>query len=441
MVCGLRKHGNWGLKHSVRCTEQFARENVLEEMKGLNVTPESKQRMLEALQRIHFDDEGRSVFEDDYMQVLNGEGEEPSEIGFDTEELLSEDTLQSLQEGVSISFEDLSASEKKAFMRAVAAGKFSHLIKPWDPWWTHPLAHNISLTKSGMQLVQPLEEQTPKEVTSLDEEALSDSGGEILSASSDIPSPLDTPLQVIKDLTAKQPSPLLGVHLTEVIYGYCFTLRLFNGDWGSDPLDAALVLLCIAKVLGVGSTPESVSAALAGCLESVCSPSFKHAGGYRFGSSLFDDTALLLRLKREGILCALADAYRLIDCAVKDLKTHVKNKEGSSTAILKEGSSSAPPKSRVKHEKKGYSKRRSSNSRRLRTAQKKLYFMICWVNEQASEIFDDLVGLVQKEKSMLIVEVGTRELETISSNNEVKVKEAAKEVATPSRKLLIQEVD
>lgn len=50
-------------------------------MKGLNVTPESKQRMLEALQRIHFDDEGRSVFEDDYMQVLNGEGEEPSEIG------------------------------------------------------------------------------------------------------------------------------------------------------------------------------------------------------------------------------------------------------------------------------------------------------------------------------------------------------------------------
>lgn len=71
---------NWQ-KHSVRCTEQFARENVLEEMKGLNVTPESKQRMLEALQRIHFDDEGRSVFEDDYMQVLNGEGEEPSEIG------------------------------------------------------------------------------------------------------------------------------------------------------------------------------------------------------------------------------------------------------------------------------------------------------------------------------------------------------------------------
>lgn len=69
-------------KHSVRCTEQFARENVLEEMKDLNATPESKQKMMEALKRIHFDEEGRSVFEDEYMQDLNGEDdEEPSESG------------------------------------------------------------------------------------------------------------------------------------------------------------------------------------------------------------------------------------------------------------------------------------------------------------------------------------------------------------------------
>lgn len=36
-------------------------------MKGLNVIFESKQRMLEVLQCIYFDDEGCSVFEDDYM--------------------------------------------------------------------------------------------------------------------------------------------------------------------------------------------------------------------------------------------------------------------------------------------------------------------------------------------------------------------------------------
>lgn len=187
--------------------------------------------------------------------------------------------------GREISFEDLSASEKKAFQRAVAAGKFNRMIEPWNPWWTDPLAHKVSLTKWGTQLVQPLDEQALKEASVSNEDTLSDSSGEVLSAGSDIPAPPETPLQAIKDLTSKQPSPLLGVHLTEAIYGYCFTLRLFNGDWESDPLDAALVLLGIAKVLGDGASPESVGAALAEGLESVCSPSLKHAGGYRLASA------------------------------------------------------------------------------------------------------------------------------------------------------------
>lgn len=67
--------------HSVRCTEQFARENVLEEMKDMKATPESKQKMLEALKRIHFDDEGRSVFEAEYLQDLNEEEDEESSSG------------------------------------------------------------------------------------------------------------------------------------------------------------------------------------------------------------------------------------------------------------------------------------------------------------------------------------------------------------------------
>jgi hypothetical protein len=52
-------------------------------MKDMNATPESKQKMMEALKRIHFDDEGRTVFEDEYMQDLDGEDEEPSGSGKD----------------------------------------------------------------------------------------------------------------------------------------------------------------------------------------------------------------------------------------------------------------------------------------------------------------------------------------------------------------------
>jgi len=74
-------------KHSVRCTEQFSRENVLEEMRDMNATPESKLKMMEALKRIHFDEEGRSVFEDDYTEDIYGEeDDEPSGSGEFSEE-------------------------------------------------------------------------------------------------------------------------------------------------------------------------------------------------------------------------------------------------------------------------------------------------------------------------------------------------------------------
>lgn len=49
----------------------------------MNATPESKQKMVEALKRIHFDEEGRSVFEDDFTQDLSEEedNEGPSGSG------------------------------------------------------------------------------------------------------------------------------------------------------------------------------------------------------------------------------------------------------------------------------------------------------------------------------------------------------------------------
>lgn len=199
--------------------------------------------------------------------------------------------------GGEISLEDLSASEMKAFQRAIAGGKFSHMIKPWEPWWAHPLAHTISLSKDGTPLVQLLQEEANRGALPVDLELVSPLDSETDAESSEIPAPPDKPLQSIKDLTPKQPSPLLGVHLIEVVYGYCFMLRLFNGDWESDPLDAALVLLDVARILGDGASPVSVGGALAECLETICSPALKHAGGYRSVHSFAPLSSLLCLLE------------------------------------------------------------------------------------------------------------------------------------------------
>ena len=140
----------------------------------------------------------------------------------------------------------------------------------------------------------------------------------------------------------------------------------------------------------------------------------------------------------------MADTNRLLECAIKDLKIDTKFKKGSSATVRVQGSSRSTQLKtdlRVEREKKTYSKSRMSDSRRMQTAQKKVYFMMCWVNEQSRETFETLIGLVQREKSMLIVDTGSRELKTVASNSDVKVKRAEHAVTAPPRKPVMRELE
>jgi len=76
--------------------------------------------------------------------------------------------------------DDLSASERKEFLRAVESGKISHMVIPWEPWWLKPSANTISFSSQGCQLVQSLdisEDQMSRDlsqgVANLDENGLS----------------------------------------------------------------------------------------------------------------------------------------------------------------------------------------------------------------------------------------------------------------------------
>ncbi|KAH6777387.1 HIT-type Zinc finger family protein [Perilla frutescens var. frutescens] len=51
----------------------------------------------------------------------------------------------------------------------------------------------------------------------------------------EIPLGPESPLPLVSKLTASGPSPLLAIHLVDIIYSYCFTIRLYNGDWKADP--------------------------------------------------------------------------------------------------------------------------------------------------------------------------------------------------------------
>ncbi|RZC62855.1 hypothetical protein C5167_024607 [Papaver somniferum] len=333
--------------HSLRCTESFMRENVMAELHQTQPDDNSKQKMLDILKRFHSEEE----------PIEDMDHSDNDDIDDRT---LSEETMQKILSGNQVSLDDLSPEEVQQFQRAVASGELSKLIKPWGPWWFNLSAKTISFSREGAQLVKPL----PQQDTAL---PLQDTleGGQF----SEVPPGPENPLPPINKLSSTNPSPLLSVHLIDIIYSYCFTLRLYNGDWESDALDSAMVVL---SLLGEGALPESVAEALAHSLKQTCSPSYRPAGGLQFGVGLINDLVTLLHLDRNALVCALCDLQRLVQAGGHELRS-------GNLRMLK----------------------KSEMKAKLKLVDRKIYFMMCWVYGQPNEAWTSLATLVEMEKGVM----------------------------------------
>ncbi|XP_068650887.1 uncharacterized protein [Aristolochia californica] len=329
--------------HSLHCTESFMRENVEEELRQIKPEEETKQKMLEILKRFNSEEaEEVDSFDD-------GDGF-----------MLSEETIQKFLSGNQVNPEDLSPEEMKHFQRAIASGQLSKMIEPWTPWWLKLSAKAIYLSHDGAQLIRPVLSGQETSIASDD-----NSEGQF----GEIPLGPEAPLAPLSKLIKSEPSPFLAVHLVDIIYSYCFTLRLYNGVWQSDALGAAMVILSISSVLGESSQPETVGEALMSCLEKSCSPSYRHMGGFQFGLCVMEDVIRLLSLSGNALVCALSDLQRLIQSGEKELKSE-----------------------KQRHHKKG-------EASKLRLAERKVYFIMCWVHEQPGEAWSSLAMIIGTEKA------------------------------------------
>lgn len=330
--------------HSIRCTESFMKDNVVGELKQVRSDEESRVKMLDILKRLNSLEEIDSVEDQDESE----------------DSCLSEETIYNILSGNHVSPDNLSAEEAKLFQRAVASGELSKLIKPWEPWWMKPLANFISLSKDGTRLIQPVNNQNQEsENDDLESDQLHD-----------IPPGPEAPLPSIRKLSSAEPSPLLAIHLVDIVYAYCFTLRLYNGDWGSDPMGSVIAMFSISSVLGEGGLPETVSQAISHCLEQTCSPAFRHMGGFQLAMGLVDDVLHILNLGTGALVCLLSDLTRLIQASRKDQKSEEDDKL-----------------------------RRKEFKTKLKAAERKVYFITCWVNEQPTEAWSSLAIIVKTEKA------------------------------------------
>ncbi|XP_040987156.1 zinc finger HIT domain-containing protein 2 isoform X3 [Juglans microcarpa x Juglans regia] len=334
------------------------RENVVEELRQMQSNDETKRKMLDILKRFHSDEEIESMDEDDST--------------------VSEEIIQRILSGDQVNFDDLSAVEKKQFHRALASGELSKMIEPWDPWWLKPSARTISLSQEGTQLIQALDKQEASVVPQEDLEG---------NQSSEIPPGPESPLLPISKLSSTEPSPLLAVHLVDILYSYCFALRLYNGEWQSDAIGSAMVVLSVSSVLGQGRQPETVLEALSHCLEQICSPAYRHMGGLQLGLALVEDVISLLSLGGPALVCSLCDLQRLIQTGEKELK-------------------SEKPKKYTRVEIRS----------KLKLAGRKIYFMMCWVHEQPGEAWSSLAAILGAEKSSAVDYYGGSK-QAVKTNN------------------------
>ncbi|CAN1254136.1 hypothetical protein LINPERPRIM_LOCUS8549 [Linum perenne] len=113
--------------------------------------------------------------------------------------------------------------------------------------------------------------------------------------------------------------------------------------------------------------------ALSYCLEQSCSPEYMHMGGSRFGLSVIDDVTTMLSLGRGALISMFDDVQRLVQAAGKELKA----------------------------EKSGKSRLEMRN--KLKLAERKVYFIMCWVNEQTDEAcWTSLAAIVRTEQTSVL---------------------------------------
>lgn len=344
--------------HSTGCTEGFYRENMVRELQGTRSSQSERQRMLATLQRLHLEGEQEEAEGEDDADDVEDEGID----------WISHETVTKVLAGdCQLSLEDLTPEEQKALRRAVAAGELSRLVDVWQPWWTLPAARTMSLSCSGGALVK--DNQVDKE------EGLETVG---------IPSPPETDIPPLISLSTNKPSPLLIVHLVDILYGYCFTLRLYNGEWTSDPFGAAVSLLGISMVLGHGATPENADTALFGCLQRVCSAEWRDCGGVAYGVSVMGDVASIMDLGRPGVVCSLADCQRMVEAATGTAPRN--DRRGPLAGLSGSEGGTVGVKSGTKTK---------GEFRQLQLVSRKLRYFLAWANEQSPDVYRAIVLLVR----------------------------------------------
>lgn len=182
-------------------------------------------------------------------------------------------------------WELLNNKEKESFVSLMKDGALGGLVPLWKPWWEE---HE----EGGRALVEVLEEEVSRQeretVTTMEKQDIDNgvktsqgvqkrikskpkslkggTGKETSKGSSAVP-PISSKIPKLSSL-CPNPSPLVCYGLVNALFGYAFTLCLFNGDTDSLMFEFCDMILALSEALNSSKVFTSLQEAL-GCGEAL----------------------------------------------------------------------------------------------------------------------------------------------------------------------------
>ncbi|XP_008426946.1 zinc finger HIT domain-containing protein 2 [Poecilia reticulata] len=293
------------------CSEEFYKESVLQELKDMGKTEaEGKRKMQEILLGLRQkadtthggmesllkeadmvgDEEEEAVEKVQAMELLSRLAELQQSGGENTPEM--EAILRKLEEiggaevtadgiegeldlaerlsGLDIDklsedelWELLSKEEQEKFVGLLKRGDLSGVVPLWKPWWEEHEENGSSLIQVLQEDVNEPEKGHNDEVkTSQEDDEKTIKGGKSKGSSISVKVPsISANIPKLSSLCAN-PSPLVCYSVVNALYGYAFSLSLFNGDTDSLLLEFCDMTLSLSEALSSGKVFNSVQEAL-----------------------------------------------------------------------------------------------------------------------------------------------------------------------------------
>ncbi|XP_067141295.1 zinc finger HIT domain-containing protein 2 [Centruroides vittatus] len=198
----------------VQCSEEFYKAWVMTEMKNRKECAHTKLEMLKTLKRLREEeiDDDEEVDDDDLENKINF---------IQSSDNLKEEDL----------WKFLTKDEKDRFQEIVNSEEVETILPVWTPWW--------NIRKPHVQELRSGEDRTPD-------------------------------VRPLSRLTSRLPSECVKYNLVNVVYGYVYVAKRYNGDYRDFPAETVGAIVYLSPVLYTDVNFNNVSEAVQYCIQKLC---------------------------------------------------------------------------------------------------------------------------------------------------------------------------